>query len=307
MEHEQQTLAAGGGHSIRLQVWRPAGPPSHCIQIVHGLGEYADRYARFAAAATARGCSVYCHDQRGHGPDASEPGYFAVKGGWEALLNDVRQVRECIGEEYPDVPVVLLGHSMGSYVAQDYAMRHAGVVSGLILSGSTWPSRPLLWSGKIAARAETWRVGGHRHSPLLDKFGIGRFNDAFKPTRTDHDWLTRDAAEVDRYIADPHCGGPYTAGLWVDLINALLDISTDAALMRIASDLPILITGGGDDAAGGDKGMGKLAVHYAQTGHQRLKVKIYDGGRHEMLNETNRDEATRDWLDWILATSRNSR
>jgi alpha-beta hydrolase superfamily lysophospholipase len=142
---------------------------------------------------------------------------------------------------------------------------------------------------------------------MLDRLGFGNFNKPFQPARTELDWLSRDEAEVDKYIEDPLCGGPYTTGLWLDLMAGLMEVGSDAALRRIDAALPILITGGEVDPVGGDKGMTKLLRHYAQTGHQRLRVKIYPDGRHEMLNETNRDEVTRDWLDWILATSRSAR
>ena len=121
------------------------------------------------------------------------------------------------------------------------------------------------------------------------------------------DWLSRDEAEVDKYVADSLCGGPYSCGLWQDLIGGLFYVSSDRAVSHIPADLPILITGGESDPVGGDKGMTKLAMHYAQTSHQRLSVKIYPGGRHEMLNEINRDEVTADWLNWVAATTHTGR
>ena len=159
----------------------------------------------------------------------------------------------------------------------------------------------------ILAEIEAWRVGARGTSMLLNRLGFGSFNRPFAPARTEHDWLSRDEAEVDKYVADPLCGGPYTSRLWFDLIGGLLTISSDQELTRIPAGLPILITGGSQDPVGGEKGMAKLATHYAQTGHQRLNVKIYDGGRHEMLNEINRDEVSNDWLDWIAATTQSGR
>jgi len=113
------------------------------------------------------------------------------------------------------------------------------------------------------------------------------------------DWLSRDANEVDRYIADPLCGGPFTCGLWRDLLGGLFALGSDRALRRVPGELPILITGGSADPVGGEDGMARLAMHYMQTLHQRVQLKIYADGRHEMLNETNRDQVTVDWLDWI--------
>ena len=196
---------------------------------------------------------------------------------------------------------------MGSYIAQSYLIEYTPNIASLVLSGSTWPPRATLILGAALARIEAWLLGPHRSSTLLDRIGIDNFNRAFHPARTASDWLSSDESEVDLFIADPFCGGPYSTALWSDLTTGLLGIARDSALQRIASDLPILITGGEDDPVGGDKGMGHLAMHYAQTGHNILKVKIYPQGRHEMLNEISRDEVTRDWLDWILATSRSAR
>ena len=306
-EHERIMLRAADGHDIPLQIWRPDKAPTCVLQIVHGLGEHADRYQRFAAAATTQDMVVYCHDHRGHGKHADQRGYFAAKDGWSTVVADVYTVFREIRVQQPDLPIVLLGHSMGSYIAQSFLMRHTPDVAGLILSASTWQSRIKLAFGALLARAESWRLDKHRHSALLDSLGFGSFNKPFQPARTAHDWLSRDEAEVDKYIADPLCGGPYTTGLWLDLTKGLGEVASDTALRRIDAAMPILITGGEVDPVGGDKGMTKLLQHYAQTGHQRLRVKIYPGGRHEMLNETNRDEVTRDWLEWIQATSRSAR
>ena len=307
VHHSTQILAADDGHKIHTQLWQPDGDCAAIIQVVHGLGEHADRYARFAAAAVERGYAVCAHDHRGHGQHAEHPGYFAVSKGWDRVVNDVDVVNEFVRQTLPGIPVVLLGHSMGSYIAQNFAMYHSARLAGMILSASTWPSKLKLLPAFIIAHIEAWRLGTSANSRLLHKLGFSDFNKPFSPARTDLDWLTRDEDEVDKYIADPLCGGPYTCGLWRDLFGGLLQIYSDNSLRRISSELPILITGGELDAVGGDKGMGRLATRYAQTLHSRLKVRIYPEGRHEMLNETNRDEVTRDWLDWIDATTGTSR
>ncbi|MEM7432960.1 MAG: alpha/beta fold hydrolase [Pseudomonadota bacterium] len=294
-------LPSSAGHTIRLLTWAPDARPTHVIQILHGLGEYADRYARFAAAATQAGMAVACHDHRGHGPKSEHLGFFADGDGWHQIFEDARVVNERLRDQYPDTPLVLLGHSMGSFLAQQFAMHFGGELNGLVLSASTWPSRIQLFCAKGIAAIEALRVGKTGHSALLHALGFSRFNSKFKPARTELDWLSRDEEEVDRYIADPCCGGPYSAQLWRDVTQGLLNISTDNALMRIPADLPILLTAGTDDPIGGDRGIGNLALHYAQTGHQRLKVKLYDGGRHELLNDTCRDQTTADWLEWIRA------
>ena len=306
-KHARTVLKAADGHEIHLQEWQPQESPVRVVQILHGLGEHSGRYARFAEAAAMRGIVVYCHDHRGHGEHADQHCYLGGKDGWRRLVSDSHTVHQEIRRRQEALPVTLIGHSMGSYVAQSYLIEHALQISGLILSASTWPERLQLLPASMLARIESLRLSRHRHSALLDRLGFGKFNKPFQPARTELDWLSRDETEVDKYIADPLCGGPYTVGLWCDLIGGLLEVGSDSSLQRISADIPILITGGEADPVGGDKGMSKLLTHYAQTGHQRLKARIYPGGRHEMLNETNRDEVTRDWLDWIETTSRSER
>jgi len=298
-KHERLTLDAEDGHKIHAQLWSPADQARGVIQIIHGLGEHGNRYARFAEAATSRGFVVAVHDHRGHGDHGNTAGFFAAKNGWQLLVTDSLVVHDFLAKRFADLPVTLLGHSMGSFVAQNFAMHYGGRLDALLLSASTWTPKIETLAGNLLARIECWRLGVHRHSALLDKLGFGDFNKPFAPARSELDWLSRDPDEVDTYIADPLCGGPYTAGLWRDLTGGLFHIASDDNVSRIPADLPILVTGGEQDPVGGERGMGKLALHYAQTGHGHLTVKIYEGGRHEMLNETNRDEVTADWLDWI--------
>lgn len=301
--HQRGTLESYDGHTVHTQTWVPADSPQAIIQILHGLGEHSDRYGRFAAAANHRGFVVGIHDHRGHGAHAQELGFFAEENGWDLLINDALLVQNRLMQQYPGLPVILLGHSMGSFIAQDFAIRNGHQLQGLILSASTGLSRIETWGGRLLARFECWRVGPHGKSALLHKLGFSDFNKPFNPARTELDWLTRDDAEVDIYIADPLCGGPYTSSLWRDLMSGFNRIAADENIARIPTDLPVLITGGEKDPIGGARGMDKLATRFAKTGHDRLAVKIYPDGRHEMLNETNRDQVTTDWLNWIATST----
>lgn len=298
-EFDATALLAPDRRRIPLYVWEPQGAARGAIQVLHGLGEHAGRYERFAETATARGYRVVAHDHRGHGPGAERRGQFAPAKGWTLLEIDALCVRDHIASLDPDLPVVLLGHSMGSYLAQYFAMHYGSRFAGLVLSGSGWPNRLQIAPGFALAWLTRLLRGHGRPSPLLDSLGFDSMNRRFEPGRTDMDWLSRDEAEVDKYIADPLCGGPYTVGLWVDFLGGLMAVSADAALARIPADMPILVTGGSNDPVGGEAGMGELMLRLAQTAHSRLTLKLYPDGRHEMLNEINRDEVMRDWLDWI--------
>jgi alpha-beta hydrolase superfamily lysophospholipase len=299
MHTETFELATPDQHIVRGTLWQPADELVGVIQVFHGLGEHHSRYRRFATEATARGLAVIAHDHRGHGKYAERLGHFADRHGWQLLSDDGLLVNDMIGDRYPGIPIVLLGHSMGSYIAQYFCLQHEYRLAGLILSASTWPSKMKLMPGKVLAHIESWRLGVRGTSALLDKLGFGDFNKPFAPARTELDWLSRDPKEVDAYIDDPLCGGPYSCGLWIDLLGGLQKIASDRELRRIRADLPILLTGGSEDPVGGQKGISDLALHYAKSGHSCLSTKIYTKGRHEMFNEINRDEFSQDVLDWI--------
>ena len=301
----QTVLEAEDGHRIHLQTWTPEGEPAGVIQLLHGLGEHIMRYDRFATAAAGRDYTVYGHDHRGHGLSEGERGYFADEDGWHKVVEDVRVVNEHIRESHPSKALILLGHSMGSFIAETFAMHYGARLQGLLLSGSSWPQRIQTVPGRLLAKLESLRLGRRGNSELVNAIGFNAFNRPFRPIRTEMDWLSRDEAEVDRYIADPLCGGPFTCGLWLDFLGGLFGLGSDHALSRIPADLPILITGGSADPVGGEKGMTRLAMHYMQTLHQRVKLKLYPDGRHEMLNELNREEVTGDWLEWMDQVTRS--
>lgn len=303
MTHEftaDQSVAADDGHIIHCRISEPEGVPHGVIQILHGLAEHCARYGRFAAVARAHGYVVVTHDHRGHGPNAEVLGHFADENGFDKVLADVGTVNSWLHKRWQQVPVVLLGHSMGSFIAQAYATQRPGSFSLLILSGSALPGRFQTWLGRLVARIERWRRGGGRaKSPVLDKLGFGRFNEAFQPARTEFDWLSRDHEEVNKYVSDPLCGKPSSCQLWIDLMGGLLRISRPAALREIPVGMPMLIFGGSDDPVGGERGLTALAETYRATGHRNVTLSIYPQGRHEMFNEINRDEVTGDVLAWI--------
>lgn len=299
MRTEHFEIAADESHTIHGTRWIPDGTTKSAIQLFHGLGEHHVRYERFARVATERGFAVVAHDHRGHGPNCEELGFFADTDGWQKLLDDGRAVRRQIDQHFPDRPRVLLGHSMGSYIAQAYVMQHPDDQDILVLSASTWTNGASLTAGHFLARLEERRSGARSRSALLNKLGFGNFNRPFEPARTPLDWLSRDEHEVDLYIADPLCDGPYTCSLWKDLTAGLRGISSHSALERIPKNMPMYLTGGSNDPVGGQRGITKLAKQYQATEHSDVTVRIYPDGRHEMFNETNREEFTNDLLDWL--------
>lgn len=301
IRHERSTVEAGDGRTITVDTWLPHGDVRGVVQVLHGMSEHRGRYGRFAGHCAGQGLAVVVHDHRGHGDECAihDLGHFADQHGWDLVIDDVDAVFRDAQARFAGKPVILFAHSMGSYIAQAFVMRKQPAVAGLVLSGSNDAPRLQLHLGRLVARIESWIKDRRYPSPRLNAMAFGAFNKRFEPARTAFDWLSRDENEVDRYVDDPLCGGIPTAGLWIDLLGGLLEIGTTRARQGIPSELPILITGGGHDPVGGRRGMQRLLEGYVVAGHQRVELKVFEGARHEMLNETNRVEFTDFVLDWM--------
>jgi alpha-beta hydrolase superfamily lysophospholipase len=304
-EVQRSICIADDGRKILVDYWLPHAPgrPAAIVQILHGLGEHPARYHRFAVECCKQGYAVVAHNHRGHGENCAknELGHFADSRGWDLVISDILVVQEDIRRRHPDVPLVLLGHSMGSFIAQDFLMRNPQNAAALILSGSALPRRRQLIPGYWIARFLAWRQGPRERSTLLNQMGFASFNKRFAPNRTAFDWLSRDESEVDRYVADPLCGADSSNRLWADLTGAMLKIRKRRWIRKIPAQLPVLITGGEKDPVGGRGAMNRLADAYRNTGHTNITLKVYANCRHEMLNEINRDEFMADVLQWIAA------
>ena len=296
---ERRVIEADDGHRILTDCWQPEGEVRALMHIFHGLGEHAARYDRFARECVAHGYVVVAHNHRGHGESCApdDLGHYADDNGWNRVINDALQVQLDLIRRFPDRSLVLFGHSMGSYVAQSFVLQHPENIKALVLSASTWPNRLQLRIGKLLAAMAVWLNGPEAKSEMLNKMSFGNFNQRFAPNRTEFDWLSRDDTEVDKYIADPLCGSPSSNQLWKDLLGGMLEISTARAVAKIA-DMPVLILGGELDPVGGAGRMTALADAYRTNGHSRVKLNVYPDGRHEMLNETNRDAVMADILEW---------
>ncbi|MBL8604000.1 MAG: alpha/beta hydrolase [Myxococcales bacterium] len=303
MQSSSFTLRARDGVEVTVHCWRPDGEVKATLQIVHGMAEHGARYARFAEAATARGFAVYADDHRGHGKTAADAdtGFFAAAHGWRAVLDDLYRLSDHIVGEHSGVPRAIFGHSMGSFFTQQMLFERGEPYAAAVLSGSSsGVANPLAPIGRLVARIERARLGPRGRSALLTKLSFGHFNNAFKPARTDFDWLSRDPAEVDRYLADPRCGFEVTTQLWIDLLDALPGLAAPENLAKVPRSLPILVVSGAlDPIHTGQKGLRRLVADYAKSGHDRVTLKTYPGARHELVNETNRDEISRDILDWV--------
>jgi alpha-beta hydrolase superfamily lysophospholipase len=305
MQSSTFTLAASDGTQLHVNRWLPDGPTKAVVQVAHGMAEHSDRYARFGERLTAAGYAVYASDHRGHGSTARTPkdaGYFADDQGWDTVVEDLHLVSEHAREEHPGLPFFLFGHSMGSFLSRSYAARFGADLDGLVLSGTAGDPGVLGKAGLALAAAQA-RLRGRRHvSGLLDQLTFGQYNAAFKPNRTKFDWLSRDEAEVDLYIADERCGTVFTSGFYVDLLRALGAINSDAVVSGVPKNLPIHLVAGSMDPVGEQgKGVHRVADQYRRLGVQDVSVKLWPEARHEVLNETNREEVADEVVEWLDA------
>jgi len=300
MRETRFLLDRGDGAKTQVYCWTGDGAPRAVIQISHGLCEHGGRYARLAEALTGAGYCAYASDHRGHGPSAAaqDLGHFADADGWRKCLDDLWAVNRRISTEAPGVGIIFLGHSMGSFFGQQFISEHGDSLVGAVLSGSNGAPPAIAQLARVVAGVERWRLGGRGHSALLQKMLFGDFNKSFRPSRTDLDWLSRDAKEVDKYIADPLCGFPFSAQLAIDLLDAVQSVAAPQMVEKIPKSLPIYIFSGERDPVGPNL-KGLIAAY--QAAGLGLTVKIYPEARHETLNEINRDEVTRDLLAWLDA------
>jgi alpha-beta hydrolase superfamily lysophospholipase len=280
--HESTTtILTGDGQQLHTFRWSPDGQPKAVVQIQHGLAEHAARYRRFAEALTAAGYLVYAADARGSGQSTTSGFGKWGEDGWPGWVDDVGRLTARIRQDEPGLPLGLFGHSMGSFATQQYLLDHADDVDAVVLSGSTEVG---------------WLV------PVLDAdepADLSTFNEPFEH-RTGFEWLTRDEAEVDAYVADPACGWEAPRLTDIDTLVAAADPERVAA---IRNDLPIHIVSGSDDPlAQGGAAVEALAEQYRRAGLTDVEVKLYPGARHELLNETNRDEVTADVIAFLDRT-----
>ena len=291
-----------GKHRCHVSLWAPEGQPRAVVQIVHGVADHAGRYDHFARYLAGHGFVVCGEDHLGHGKtvDDGKYGYFGRKDGWTLVTADVRELRKIMGEKYPGIPYFLLGHSMGSFLARTYLCAYPGTVDGCILSGTGQEKPAVIAAGKAAASAICAVKGPEAVSAMADKLFQGTYNQQFKPARTTADWICRDEAVVDAYLKDPFCTFKSTVGLVRDMMGGLQYISSEEALSQMDPRTPVYLYSGDRDPVGSNgEGVRKVYGFFKDHGTADLTMKLYPGGRHEMLNEINKGEVYADVLAWL--------
>ncbi|MFA7643527.1 MAG: alpha/beta fold hydrolase, partial [Sphaerochaetaceae bacterium] len=272
------------------------------VQIFHGMAEHGGRYDRFATYLNSLGIAVYAQDHRGHGLTASDDdlGWFAQRGGWTRVLDDGHELGKLVSQLHPGKDLFLFGHSMGSFMVRALIAVHPELYAGAIICGTGAGQGLMGKIGKFIARTRSLVQHGRRPDKLLDKLSFGAFGKAFQPQKTNFDWLSRDEQEVKAYVDDPLCGFVCTSRFFVDLLDGI-EMANDRRLAaRIPKDMPLHIISGGNDPVGDfGKGVRKVHAMYRKVGIADLSWNIVKGARHELLNETNREDIQRMLGTWL--------
>lgn len=298
-------LSADQKTQIHAVEWLPEGEVKAVVQICHGVAEYILRYEDFADFLTSFDIAVVGHDHIGHGTSVAPgaaPLYFGGEGSWNWVVADIESRRRLAADAFPGVPYFLMGHSMGSFLARTYLIQYPGQVDGAIIMGTGQMSPSLIGGGRLLAKI-LGKIGGvDKPSGLVDKIAFGPYNKPFAPNRTKLDWLSRNPDNVDRYIADPLCGGTATPGLFREMLSGISLITDPDQVRKMDLHKPVLFISGAMDPVGDcSKGVEKAYAMFQKVGVEDVTLKLYPELRHEILNEEGKELVYGDILDWLAS------
>ena len=275
--------------------------PKAVIQIAHGMAEHHERYEEFIEFLTSNGYAVYINDHLGHGKsvkETSELGYFGENNGYLYLVEDMKILTEIAKADYPDLPVILFGHSMGSMLARLYSEKYGKLLKGAVYCGTTG-ANAAAGAGIAIIKIIAKFKGDHYRSKLINNLAFGTYNNKTEK-KTTFDWLTTDNAIVDKYIADPLCGYLFTTNGYRDLLTLMQVISRNDWYTSVPKELPVyLIAGDADPVGAYGKGVQSVYQGLVDTNHNDVSIKLYNGDRHEILNEKDKSDVFNDILNWI--------
>ena len=299
IEMQKGVFRSVTGQKLDRRLWLPEGEPRAVVQFVHGMAEHIDRYDAAARALASAGFAVTGHSHLGHGPKAEIKGFFADKNGWQCLIDDVHTLRTQTQAYFPGKPYFLLGHSMGSFVVRGYLLEKAEGLAGAVLSGTGFYDPVTLFGGITLANICSL-LGGAKKPCTVIQMVVGKSSSGDFGGRTPFDWLSRDNAEVDKYIADPLCGFPFTASGYRDMFRGLRRLTTADKLAPMPKTLPVYFFSGDKDPVGASgAGVTKVVQQFRDAGMEDVTVRLYKDGRHEMFNELNREEVWLDLIAWM--------
>ncbi len=305
MRKEEITYDSRDGKSkIYACKWIPDGEPKAIFQIIHGMAEHIARYEDFATYLCERSFLVMGEDHLGHGRTAainnSKKGYFCKQHGDTVIVRDVHRLKKMVQSEYPGVPIFILGHSMGSFMIRNYMYRYGTGITGAIVMGTGHQPRGLLRVSRAIASVQGFIFGDDHTSNLINIMAFGSYNKRIKNARSHFDWLSRDEAQVQKYIDDPDCGFTFTVGGFKVLFKLLWKLTDSENLEQMPPELPVLMVSGDADPVGEyGEAVKKVYASYSELGMKDVTLKLYRDDRHEILNELDHDEVYADIYNWV--------
>jgi len=299
---ENTFMSTNGKTTVHWYKWDVKNPVA-VLQIVHGMSEYIERYEEFAKYLNGFGIVVVGNDHIGHGKSVESQkdfGYFGEKDGWKYFIKDVEELRKIVKEEYKDIPYYIMGHSMGSFVTRGWLKMFGKGIDGAVIMGTAGPN-PVLGIGKGLAKLVKTFKGGRHKSKLITAMAFGSYNNHIPNAKTYNDWLTRDDEVVAKYVKDPACGFVFSTAGYIDLFSLLEYIQGDQWYNSVPKDLPMLVIAGGDDPVGAyGKGPAEVAEGLEKAGCEDVSLLLYEGMRHEILNEFGKETVMNDVKMFLL-------
>lgn len=288
-------------HAIR---WIPEGKVIGILQIVHGMAEYIDRYDETARYFAEKGILVTGEDHLGHGQSVAEDGiygYFCEQDPATVVVRDVHRLKKLTQEEYPGIPYMILGHSMGSFITRNYLFRYGTGIQGAIICGTGSQPGALVKLCRAVAAVQGLFLSEKHVAKMIDHMAFGSYNKRIQPLRTSVDWLSRNEQNVDAYIADPLCGFTFTVNGFRTLFTLLDRLNQEENLKKMPADLPVFFIAGQEDPVGAyGQGVKKAYADFEHAGLTRLSMKLYPNDRHELLNETDRQQVYEEVFAWLM-------
>ena len=292
-----------GKNKIHARMFVPDAEPRAIVQIIHGIAEYIDRYDEFMSFLADNGIIAVGTDHLGHGKSIEseeQTGFFAYDNGWDYVVRDEEVLRLAMHENYPELPIIVFGHSMGSFMARTLLIRYPDAFNAAIISGTGNQGAALVNGGLFMGNLVTGLKGAHHYSKFLNNLAFGSYNKIYDNPKTEYDWLSRDEANVQKYIDDPLCGFIPSCSLFRDMMTGVKFITNKKNLTAMNKNMPVYFMSGDMDPVGEcGKGVQKAYHNFLEAGMKDVSIKLYPGGRHEMLNEINKDEVYTDILAWL--------
>lgn len=292
-----------GKNKIHARMCVPDAEPRAIVQIIHGIAEYIGRYDEFMSFLADNGIIAVGTDHLGHGKSIEseeQTGFFAYDNGWDYVVRDEEVLRLAMHENYPELPTIVFGHSMGSFMTRTLLIRYPDAFNAAIISGTGNQGAALVNGGLFMGNLVTGLRGAHHYSKFLNNLAFGSYNKIYDNPKTEYDWLSRDEANVQKYIDDPLCGFIPSCSLFRDMMTGVKFITNKKNLTAMNKDMPVYFMSGDMDPVGEcGKGVQKAYNNFLEAGMKDVSIKLYPGGRHEMLNEINKDEVYADILAWL--------